>query len=96
MTVDRSGGFTGIKQTKSVSTDAMPDQDAEKLKSLVEAAGFFQLPSAIRSTEPGADSFQYKITVEGEHGTHTVQVGEAEVPPALRPVLDLVKNSGRT
>ena len=93
VTVDRSGGFAGIKQTKSVSTEVIPAEDAEKLKGLVDAAGFFQLPPVIHSTQPGADSFQYKVTVEGEHGTHTVQVGEAEVPPSLRPVLDWVKNS---
>jgi hypothetical protein len=93
VTVDRSGGFAGIKQTKSVSTDAMPPEDAEKLKGLVNAAGFFELPPAIRSTEPSADSFQYKVTVEADRGTHVVQVGEAEVPPSLRPVLDWVTNS---
>jgi len=94
--VERSGGFAGINRTNSISTDQMPAEEARKLADLVAAAGFFELPSVIRSTEPGGDRFQYKITVENERGTHTVQVDEAAVPPSLQPVLNWMKNAGRT
>jgi hypothetical protein len=96
ITVERSGGFSGISQTNSISTDQMPAEEAQKVADLVEAAGFFELPAVIRSKEPGADRFQYKITVESEHGTHTIQVDEAAVPPRLQPVLNWMKNSART
>ncbi len=94
--LERSGGFAGISRTTSISTDQMPVEEAQKVADLVEAAGFFELPSVIRSSEPGADRFQYKITVESEHGTHTVQVDEAAVPPRLQPLLTWMKNSART
>jgi hypothetical protein len=93
--LERSGGFAGISQTLGVSTDQMPEEEAQKLRELVEAAQFDELPSVIRSTEPEADRFQYKLTVESEHGTHTVQVDEAAVPPSLQPVLNWMKNSAR-
>jgi hypothetical protein len=93
--LERSGGFAGISQTNSVSTDQMPAEEAQKVAALVEAAGFFELPSVIRSTEPGGDRFQYKITVETEHGTHTVQVDEEAVPPRLQPLLNWMRNSAR-
>jgi hypothetical protein len=93
--LERSGGFAGISRTNSISTDHMSTEDAKKVSDLVEDAGFFALPSEIRSTEPGADRFQYKITVESENRTHTVQVDEAAVPPRLQPVLDWLKNSAR-
>jgi hypothetical protein len=96
ISVERSGGFAGISQTQSISTDQMPAEDAEKVVDLVHGAGFFALPSVIHSTEPGADRFQYKITVESEHGDHIVQVDEGAVPPSLQPVLDWIKNSART
>jgi hypothetical protein len=73
----------------------MPAEEAQKVADLVETAGFFELPSVIRSPEPGADRLQYKITVESEQGAHTVQVDEAAVPPRLQPVLDWMKNSAR-
>jgi len=94
--LERSGGFAGISRTLSISSDELPAEEAQKVADLVEAAGFFGLPSIIRSTEPGADRFQYKITVESEHGSHTVQVDEAAVPPRLQPVLTWMKNSERT
>ena len=96
VSVERSGGFAGISQTKSISSNQLPAEEAQKVADLVEAAGFFELPSVIRSTEPGGDRFQYKITVESEHGTHTVRVDEAAVPPSLQPVLSWMKDSART
>ena len=93
--LERSGGFAGIRQISSVSTDDMPEDEARQVANLVDGAGFFELPSVIRSTAPGADRFQYKITVEGEHGTHVVQVDEAAVPARLQPVLDWMKSFAR-
>lgn len=91
--LERSGGFAGISRTNSISSDQMPAEEARKVADLVEAAGFFELPSVIRSSEPGADRFQYKITVESELGTHAVQVDDAAVPPSLQPLLDWMKNA---
>jgi hypothetical protein len=96
ISVERSGGFAGISQAHSISTDQMSVEDARKVVDLVEGAGFFELPSVIHSTEPGADRFQYKITVNGEHGAHTVQIDDGAVPPSLQLVLDWIKNSART
>src|ERR1700676_3279526 len=91
----RSGGFAGISQTKSISTDQMPAEEAQKVTSLVQQAGFFALPPVIESTQPGADRFQYQISVDGEQGAHSVQVDESAVPPSLQPLLDWMKNSAR-
>jgi len=94
--LERSGGFAGITRTASVSTDQLPAEEAQKMAELVDAARFHELPSVIRSTEPGADRFQYKITVESERGKHTVLVDEAAVPPRLQPLLDWMKSYTRT
>src|ERR1700758_5456815 len=93
--LERSGGFAGIRQTNSVSTDQMPAEEARQVANLVAGAGFYELPSEIRSNAPGADRFQYKITVESERGTHMVQVDEAAVPPRLQPLLDWLKSFAR-
>jgi tagatose-1,6-bisphosphate aldolase len=93
--IERSGGFAGISQSHSVSTDQLPVEQAETLRQLVDASDFYELPSVIPTAGPERDPFQYKITVESERGTHTVQAGEAAVPPSLQPVLDWVKNSTR-
>lgn len=94
--LERSGGFTGIPQTHSVSTDQLSQDDARQVSDLVQKAGFYELPSTIRSTRPGADRFQYDITVEGERGAHKVTVDEGAVPSQLQPLLDWLKKSART
>jgi hypothetical protein len=93
--LERSGGFTGIPQTHSVSTDQLPEDEARQVSDLVQQSGFYELPPAIRSVQPGADRFQYDITVEGERGTHTVTVDEGAVPSLLRPLLEWMKKSAR-
>src|ERR1700676_2518608 len=75
--IERSGGFAGISRANSISADQMPVEKAQKLRELVDASGFYELPSAIHSSGTIADPFQYKITVESERGTHTVQADEA-------------------
>lgn len=93
--LERSGGFTGIPQTHSVSTEQLSEGDARQVSDLVQQSGFYELPAAIRSTQPGADRFQYDITVESERGAHTVTVDEGAVPSQLRPLLDWLKKSAR-
>lgn len=92
---ERSGGFAGLRLAHSVSSEALPAEDGKKLKELVEGARFFELPATIRATEPGADRFQYKISVEAEQGKHTVQVDEAAVPAQLQPLLSWLKTAAR-
>ena len=89
--IERSGGFAGISRSQSLSTDDMPAEDAQKLRDLVDASSFYELPSVIHSDKPVPDAFRYKITVDSERGTHTVEVDEGAVPPRLQPILNWVK-----
>jgi hypothetical protein len=89
--IERSGGFAGIYRAQTLSTDDMPAEDAQKLRDLVDASGFYELPSVIHSDKPVPDAFRYKITVDSERGTHTVEVDEGAVPPRLQPILNWVK-----
>ncbi len=92
---ERTGGLAGIRLTHSVSSEALPAEEESKLAELIEAARFFELPAMMRATEPGADRFQYKISVESEQGKHTIQVDEAAVPPQLQPLLAWLKSAAR-
>ena len=58
---------------------------------LVEAAHFFEQPAVLRSSVPGADRFQYRISVETGQLKHTVQVDEAAVPHQLQPLIAWLK-----
>lgn len=92
---ERSGGFAGLTLRTVVDTDALPPDEAERLRKLVARAGFFDLPGALPGGE-GADRFQYVVTAEDGERRHTVRTGEAEAPDALRELLDELTRLARS
>lgn len=92
---ERSGGFAGMRLTASMDTGSLPDEEAQELEDLVNAAGFFDLPAQIAGQSSGADQFRYKLTVEDGGRRHTVEVGETAVPDPLRPLLQRLTAAAR-
>ncbi len=90
---ERTGGFTGRRLLGSLDSTTLPALQARRLADLLEQSHFFSLPLRLQSSSPGADRFHYKVTVETESGSHTVEAGEASVPPELRPLLDWLAGS---
>ena len=88
---ERSGGFAGLRHTRSIRSDELSAEEQKRLTDLVEAARFFELPAVLRSSVSGADRFQYKIGVETGQLKHTVQVDEAAVPDQLQPLIAWLK-----
>ena len=84
---ERSGGFMGTRIEATINTEDLPPEEAQKVTSLIEEASFFDLPSAIASPTPGADQFQYRVTVESEERKHTVEIGDAAIPEDVQPLL---------
>lgn len=87
ITVERTGGFTGIPLTKMLDSGTLSPQEAAGLQQMMESADFFKLPSTIPST-PQPDRFQYRITVEQEGRRHSVTVGETAIPAGMKPLLN--------
>ena len=81
VTVERTGGFTGIPLTKKVDSATLSQQETARLHHMMTAASFFELPSTIPST-PQPDRFQYQITVEQEGKQHSVtsQLAKQQYP----------------
>jgi emfourin len=92
---ERSGGVAGIRLATTVDTDRLPASDAARVRQLLDDAGFFSLPAHLAATTPGADRFQYHITVRTAERSHTVDIAEGAAPPALRPLLDWLVGAAR-
>lgn len=86
VTVERTGGFTGVPLTKTVNSITLSPQEAVRLQQMTAAADFFELPSTIPFT-PQPDRFQYRITIEQEGKQHSVTTSETAVPAKLKPLL---------
>jgi hypothetical protein len=67
-----------------------PEQALE-LDRLVAASGLATSPAVVPDPPSAADSFSYSITVEAQ-GTYTVAVGELAMPPAVRSLVDFVRD----
>ena len=89
----QSGGFAGLRRVATLDTGALPPKQARELEALVDRSGFFELPEKLRA--PGADRFQYTVTVESADRQHTVQVTDGAVPPELQALLDTLRDAAQ-
>ena len=84
---ERTGGFAGLRLIATVHTESLSPEEARELHEMVDAAGFFDLPAALTTARPGADRFQYRLTVESGARQHTIETNDGSAPQALQPLL---------
>jgi hypothetical protein len=78
-------------KTTEADADELAPADAERLRALVAEAGLFDLSSAGGSTAlPDVQS--YELTVEDGGRHNTVVLGERELTPQVRALLDWVRS----
>jgi hypothetical protein len=92
---ERTGGFAGLKLKAALEAEALPPQQARRLRQLLEASQFFKLPLRLEAPVSRPDRFQYRLTVENKNCIHTVQASEDAVPPEMRPLLDWLTAAAR-
>ena len=71
----RTGGGAGMPIRAAIDTAPLSPERAAELRSLVDAAGFFQLPREVGSSGASGDRFIYRLVIEEEGRQHTVDVG---------------------
>jgi hypothetical protein len=89
----RSGGLAGRRVRASVDTDTDPDGDwyAGQLAALDLGALAAEAP-----TEASPDRYQYVLSVHADDGAnHRLELGEANVPDALRPLVTQLESRAR-
>lgn len=91
VTFETSGGVGGLTTTKTIDSDKLSVEQANRLRQLVDASDFFNLPATIAYKGPARDYLQYKITIESEGRKHTTVLDEPAAPPQLKPLIQLLK-----
>jgi hypothetical protein len=89
----RSGGLAGRRTRVALDLDELPAAERNAIESLVERAGFFDLPAECLSPRP--DAFQYTVTIEAEGRRHCVRADDLGAPPHLRPLLERLARLAR-
>jgi hypothetical protein len=94
---ERSGGFAGIPFTTVVESDSLSLEEKNRLKSILDNAKFFDLPSVTSTPKRGADYFKYKITVESDdlNKSHTVETNDFTMPPELMPLVNFLQSKAK-
>ena len=84
---ERSGGMMGKPMTARVDTKTLPSDEATAWREMVLESSFFALPETKVAAPEGQDQFQYKVVVEVEDVSHTVETTDGAAPDSLRPLL---------
>ncbi len=84
---ERTGGFMGRRVTTVIDTETLPPEEAAEWRELVEATGFFDLPSQLEDAGTAADQFHYRLSITIDERQHTLQASESALPAVLEPLL---------
>jgi len=95
VTVERAGGFSGIRRRYEVDTASLPEDVASRIRQLVDATSFFDLPERGEESAAGADRMEYAVTVEATERSRTLRVPEeSELSDLIELVSDLATGAG--
>ena len=90
---ERTGGFAGIRVGCEINTDNLTSEAASEVAAFVDASKFFDLPEV--SLSCGPDQFQYKINIEKDGKSRTIQFGERGMPASLSPLIKWLTAAAR-
>lgn len=89
ISLETSGGFAGLHRSISIDTESLSYDEKERLLELVKSANLFNARSA--KPKRGADYIIYKIKVEEEGKSNTIEVTDISMSKALRELVDFLK-----
>jgi hypothetical protein len=82
----RSGGYAGLTtKLGELDTEELPEKDARSVEAAVARS---EAAAAAGERTPGADRFQYHLTIEDESGRRELTLGEDQLPDELRSLGD--------
>jgi len=86
--VERSGGFAGIRCSRSVDTNRLTAPEAAQWQRLVDAADLAALEGPARN--PGPDRFRYVISIADGDRRRRVTLDEEDLNDDRRELVDHV------
>ena len=90
VTLERTGGFAGLRMYISVDSESLLAQEAADLEKLVQRADFFNI-NVRENSQSMPDGFQYVLSVDDTGRQRTLQFTDGSMPEKLQPMVnDLV------
>lgn len=86
------GGFAhipGLSRALILDTDVLDPEDSERLRGLLDGAGFFARPEQAETPSPGAADYRtYTITATRGGRSHSIRLIDPVSDPRLRDLVD--------
>ncbi|WP_149038438.1 protealysin inhibitor emfourin [Kitasatospora sp. MBT63] len=94
VSMERSGGFTGLRSAATLDTDALPSAQAAGALDGLTALERLAATTPAAAGRPGTALPGYRLTVHWPSGDQLVQLTEPHIPPEVRPLLtELLKRA---
>ena len=84
--LERSGGFAGISRRADVETTRLPAAERAEIERLAQAVDLDHLPAP--PPRPGADRFQYELSITDQGRRRSASFVDGQVTPAMRALID--------
>ncbi len=84
-----------MKVERVVDSKDLQPEEAERMAALLKKSRFFDLPARLETPSQGVDRFHYRLTVENDDGTRTLEASEASIPAEMRPLIQWLSVRGR-
>jgi hypothetical protein len=91
----RSGGLAAVEAATTADSAELPESEAERLRTLVEAIDLDELAQRSPLRGKGADRYQYDLLVSDEGNRREITASEDAAPPELRALVDWLLSRAR-
>jgi hypothetical protein len=88
--VTRTGGLANLRRRVRVDTEELPPQQRDRLDALVESLDLDDLEQRSPIQGPGADHFQYDISISRDDRERRLAIDDSELPDDLLEIVDLL------
>lgn len=92
---ERTGGFAGIRIAADFELDDLPEEQADRLRELLDDMDFDELSENLMKANQVPDGFTYTLTVESDKGQHTVTTSDTTAPAKMQSLLELLYQIAR-
>ena len=72
----------------TIDLATLPAEEAEEIQRLVRQMDLAALANHLIGKASRPDAFYYRIVIEDQGGQYTIQASDADLPAALRPLVD--------
>jgi len=93
---ERTGGFAGMVTAVEIESKSLSDEEAEKIRQLIDQSRFFEVINPDSLSEGAPDQFHYKLKVEYEGKSRSLELKDSNMPDQFHPLIRYLIQKARS